>query len=60
MLAGVFEVMVYRAMMLSVFYSLTNKVGEVGGQNASDYAGLMVTMTATTMNLFFIVIMNKV
>ena len=58
-LASVCAVMLYRALMLGAFYRLSKNIN-VGNQKGSTYASLMVSITATTINLFCIVVLNKV
>ena len=58
-LGSVIAVMLYRALMLTVFYRVSRNI-EIAGQETSSYASLMVTTTATTLNLICIVVLNQV
>ena len=59
-LGSVIAVMLYRALMLSVFYKVSNNIGTVAGQQPSSYASILVTTTATSINLICIVVLNQV
>ena len=59
-LATVIAVMLYRAMMLPLFYRWSQKAGSFAGQDLSSYSSLYVTCSATAINLFCIIILNKV
>ena len=52
--------MLYRATMIPLFYKLTKDAGPVAGQDLSSYSSLGVTCSATAINLFCIVVLNKV
>ena len=58
-LATVIAVMFYRAMMIPLFYRWT-KNASLAGQDLSSYSSLGVTCSATAINLFCIVVLNKV
>merc|ERR1719361_1775542 len=45
--------------MLAVFYRVSRSWDSVAGQQPSSYASILVTTTATSINLLCIVIMNK-
>merc|ERR1719189_1629729 len=51
--------MLYRATMIPLFYKLTKDAGDVAGQDLSSYSSLGVTCSATAINLFCIVVLNK-
>ena len=59
-LASVIAVMLYRAVMLTVFYRVSGSIGSIAGQQPSSYASLMVTTTATSINLICIIVLNQV
>ena len=59
-LGSVIAVMLYRALMLGVFYKVSNSIGTVAGQQPSSYASILVTTTATSINLICIVVLNQV
>ena len=59
-LGSVIAVMLYRAVMLAVFYRVSRSWDSVAGQQPSSYASILVTTTATSINLICIVVLNQV
>ena len=58
-LGAVLTVIFYRVSVVAFFYKLTADA-EIAGQKGSNLGSLAVTITATTMSLIFIIILNVV